>query len=62
MSIESDNQLIKVLLELTQEVRELKEILRPELTETQTMKRVEDRKKENFLDALKFAERFDARI
>ena len=62
MSIESDNQLIKVLLELTQEVRELKESLRPELTETQTMKRVEDRKKENFLDALKFAERFDARI
>ena len=58
----SDLDFLEAIKELTQEVRELKEILRPELTETQTMKRVEDRKTENFLDALKFAERFDARI
>ncbi len=55
-----ESELEKAILALTVEVKELKEILKPELSETSTLKRMEESNTQVWLESLKFAEKFDA--
>ena len=55
-----ESELEKAIKALTSELRELKEILKPELSETSTLKRMEESNTQVWLESLKFAEKFDA--
>ena len=54
-----ENELIEAISELTREIRELKEILKPELKKTETIKRMKEEHAQTMAAALEFAERFD---
>jgi len=55
-----ESELEKAILALTAEVKELKEILKPELSETSTLKRLEENQTQVWLESIEFAEKFDA--
>lgn len=57
MTHNNDDELLFAIRDLAQEVRILREILRPELSETETYKRMKEQRTANFLEALKFSER-----
>jgi|LUMW01.1.fsa_nt_gb uncharacterized membrane protein (DUF106 family) len=57
--LKMENELIEAINELTKEVRELKEILKPELKKTETIKRIKEERAQISKDAEEFLKSFD---